>query len=120
MIDQARERSNDRQHISQFREKGAESLRPQRRDPDDEDDLKIAVARERKIWMNDVLTKLGMERARHWGWTNTYTYTKSLGEQIILGDPTVPRRRSCGPASSRARCAIRSPAGTRASTRPRR
>ncbi len=90
IIDQARERSNDRQHISQFREKGAETLRAQRRDPDDEDDLKIAVARERKIWMNDVLTKLGMERARHWGWTNTYTYTKSLGEQIILGDPTVP------------------------------
>jgi len=90
MIDQARERSNDRQHISQFREKGAEALREQRRDPDDENDLKIAVARERKIWMNDVLTKLGMERAQHWGWTNTYTYTKSLGEQIILSDRTVP------------------------------
>ena len=89
VIDQVRERSNDRQHISQFREKGAESLRTQRRDPDDENDLKIAVARERKIWMNDVLTKLGMERAVHWGWTNTYTYTKSLGEQIILSDPQV-------------------------------
>src|SRR5262249_36496509 len=51
IIDHARERSNDRQHISQFREKGAEALREQRRDPDDENDLKIAVARERKIWM---------------------------------------------------------------------
>ena len=90
MIDQARERSNDRQHISQFRERGAAALKSQRRDPDDENDLKIAVARERKIWMNEVLTKLGMERAQHWGWTNTYTYTKSLGEQIILSDPTVP------------------------------
>jgi long-chain acyl-CoA synthetase len=90
MIDQARELSNDRQHISQFRERGAAALREQRRDPDDENDLKIAVARERKIWMNDVLTKLGMERAQHWGWTNTYTYTKSLGEQIILSDRTVP------------------------------
>ncbi len=90
IIDQVRERSNDRQHISLFREKGAESLRQQRRNPDDENDLKIAVARERKIWTNDVLTKLGMERARHWGWTNTYTYTKSLGEQIILSDRTVP------------------------------
>ncbi|HEY5922408.1 MAG TPA: AMP-binding protein [Kofleriaceae bacterium] len=89
-IDQVRDQANDRQHISVFREKGAESLRAQRRDPDDENDLKIAVARERKIWMNDVLTKLGMERARHWGWTNTYTYTKSLGEQIILSDKTVP------------------------------
>lgn len=90
IIDQARERSNDRQHISMFRERAAESLREQRRDPDDENDLKIGVARERKIWMHDVLTKLGMERARHWGWTNTYTYTKSLGEQIILSDPSVP------------------------------
>ncbi|MDX2087375.1 MAG: AMP-binding protein [Kofleriaceae bacterium] len=89
IIDQARERSNDRQHISEFRERGAQSLRDQRRDPDDEDDLKIAVARERKIWMNDVLTKLGMERAEHWGWTNTYTYTKSLGEQLILSDTSV-------------------------------
>jgi long-chain acyl-CoA synthetase len=89
MIDQARERSNDRQHISEFRERGAQSLRDQRRDPDDENDLKIAVARERKIWLNKVLTDLGMERARHWGWTNTYTYTKSLGEQIILSDRTV-------------------------------
>jgi long-chain acyl-CoA synthetase len=89
MIDQARERSNDRQHISEFREKAAETLRTQRRDPDDENDLKLAVARERKIWMNEVLTKLGVERAEHWGWTNTYTYTKSLGEQIILSDRTV-------------------------------
>jgi long-chain acyl-CoA synthetase len=89
IIDQARERSNDRQHISQFRERAAQSLRDQRRDPDDENDLKISVARERKIWMNEVLTKLGIERAHHWGWTNTYTYTKSLGEQIILSDRTV-------------------------------
>jgi long-chain acyl-CoA synthetase len=25
----------------------------------------------------------GMNRADHWGWTNTYTYTKSIGEQLI-------------------------------------
>ncbi len=89
IIDQARERSNDRAHISEFREKAAKSLRDQKRDPDDDGDLKLGVARERKIWMNEVLTKLGMERSEHWGWTNTYTYTKSLGEQIILGDKSV-------------------------------
>lgn len=89
IIDHARDRGNDRAHISEFRDKAAESLRQQRRDPDDEADLKLAVARERKLWMNDVLTKLGMERADHWGWTNTYTYTKSLGEQIILADSSV-------------------------------
>ncbi len=25
----------------------------------------------------------GMQRAEHWGWMNTYTYTKSMGEQLI-------------------------------------
>jgi long-chain acyl-CoA synthetase len=25
----------------------------------------------------------GLQRADHWGWTNTYTYTKSMGEQLI-------------------------------------
>jgi long-chain acyl-CoA synthetase len=29
----------------------------------------------------------GMSRAEHWGWTNTYTYTKSLGEQVIAQTP---------------------------------
>jgi long-chain acyl-CoA synthetase len=29
----------------------------------------------------------GMNRAEHWGWTNTYTYTKSMGEQLIAGTP---------------------------------
>ncbi len=32
------------------------------------------------------LTELGRQRAEHWGWTNTYTYAKSLGEQIIAAD----------------------------------
>ena len=29
----------------------------------------------------------GMNRAEHWGWTNTYTYTKSMGEQLIAQTP---------------------------------
>jgi len=29
----------------------------------------------------------GMERAQSWGWINTYTYTKSMGEQLIAGTP---------------------------------
>ena len=34
---------NSRAHISMFRERAARSLEQQRRDPDDEDDLKLAV-----------------------------------------------------------------------------
>lgn len=33
------------------------------------------------------LVALGKQRARNWGWVNTYTYAKSLGEQIIAGAP---------------------------------
>lgn len=29
------------------------------------------------------LIALGKRRAEHWGWVNTYTYSKSLGEEII-------------------------------------
>lgn len=32
------------------------------------------------------LTDLGKQRADHWGWVNTYTYAKSLGEQIIAAE----------------------------------
>ena len=29
------------------------------------------------------LIELGKQRAAHWGWVNTYTYSKSLGEQVL-------------------------------------
>jgi long-chain acyl-CoA synthetase len=33
--------------------------------------------------VREELRKGGMERAEFWGWINTYTYTKSMGEQLI-------------------------------------
>jgi len=33
------------------------------------------------------LTDLGRQRAEHWGWVNTYTFSKSLGEQIVASEP---------------------------------
>ncbi|MEO7539275.1 MAG: AMP-binding protein, partial [Pyrinomonadaceae bacterium] len=53
------------------------------RDPDDEAELKSAIFRERKMWVRERTTELGAERAEYWGWTNIYTYSKSLAEQII-------------------------------------
>ncbi len=32
------------------------------------------------------LTELGRQRAEHWGWVNTYTYSKSLGEQLLAAE----------------------------------
>jgi long-chain acyl-CoA synthetase len=36
------------------------------------------------------LTTLGRQRAGHWGWVNTYTYSKSLGEQLLAATADVP------------------------------
>lgn len=36
------------------------------------------------------LTELGRARAARWGWVNTYTYAKSLGEQLIAAQQSVP------------------------------
>jgi long-chain acyl-CoA synthetase len=49
----------------------------------DERAERLALGREKRLWTTQRLVELGMERARHWGWPNTYTYTKSLGEQVI-------------------------------------
>ncbi len=37
--------------------------------------------------LKDRLIALGRQRSRNWGWVNTYTYAKSLGEQIIAAEP---------------------------------
>lgn len=82
-IEHVKARAEDRAQTSQFRSRAAERLRGEGRNPDDERALRFAVGRERKVWIADELVKAGMDRARHWGWPNTYTYTKSLGEQLI-------------------------------------
>ena len=33
------------------------------------------------------LSDLGVQRAAQWGWVNTYTYSKSIGEQMIAMEP---------------------------------
>src|SRR5207249_10315922 len=37
------------------------------------------------------LTELGVERAAFWGWPNIYTYTKSLGEQLVAAETEIIR-----------------------------
>ncbi len=82
-----REQADDKALTSTFREKALERLKEEGRDWKDEKTLRLAVGRERKLWLTTRLVEAGMERAQHWGWPNTYTYTKSLGEQVIAGTP---------------------------------
>ncbi len=43
-----------------------------------------AIEARRKQWIEERLKEIGRRRARMWGWPNTYSYTKSLGEQLAL------------------------------------
>jgi long-chain acyl-CoA synthetase len=42
------------------------------------------LERRRAKWLRTELTKIGMSRATDWGWPNTYCFTKSLAESLII------------------------------------
>ncbi|GAC1674943.1 MAG: hypothetical protein PVS2B2_09500 [Candidatus Acidiferrum sp.] len=46
-------------------------------------DLQGVVKRNRLRWTRNRLVRVGLRRARHLGWPNTYTFTKSLGESFL-------------------------------------
>ena len=83
LSEQARQEAEDAVQIAKFRELARKRFEEEGRDPDDEDDLRSAMFRERKVWIRNRTTELGEARAEYWGWTNIYTYSKSLAEQIV-------------------------------------
>jgi long-chain acyl-CoA synthetase len=46
-------------------------------------ELDGVVRRNRIRWARNRLVRIGMRRAQHLGWPNTYTFTKSLGESVL-------------------------------------
>jgi len=86
-----REESKDVMMNARFRNTARERLYEEGRDPDDERELTTAIARERKVWIRERLTELGMDRAKWWGWPNIYTYTKSIGEQLVAQEKDIVR-----------------------------
>ena len=78
-----RAEADDAQVLARLRQKARQRLRDESRDPDDESALRLAVARERKEWIRSEATRRGIERAQRWGWPNIYTYTKSMGDQLV-------------------------------------
>ena len=91
LADRVRDEARDAMMTARFRELARKRLSEEGRDVDDPDALGLAVARERKVWTRTRLTDLGVERAAYWGWPNIYTYTKSLGEQLVAAEPGIVR-----------------------------
>ncbi|HLM57935.1 MAG TPA: AMP-binding protein [Pyrinomonadaceae bacterium] len=91
LADRVKEEARDALQAARFRESARKRLIEEGRDPDDLDAMGLAVARERKLWTRERLTELGIERATFWGWPNIYTYTKSLGEQLVAAEQGLVR-----------------------------
>ncbi|HEY6190584.1 MAG TPA: AMP-binding protein [Pyrinomonadaceae bacterium] len=91
LAERVREEAKDAMMVARFREHARKRLLEEGRDADDLDAMGLAVARERKVWTRTRLTDLGIERAAWWGWPNIYTYTKSLGEQLVAAQTDIVR-----------------------------
>jgi len=83
VVARLRAQADDGTLAAQFRAAAVQRLEEEGRDPADQKALGLASGRERKLWLAQQLVQAGMERARAWGWPNTYTYTKAMGEQAI-------------------------------------
>src|SRR6187549_2217012 len=91
LADRVRDEARDSMMTARFRELARKRLNEEGRNVDDPDALGLAVARERKVWTRTRLTDLGVERSAWWGWPNIYTYTKSLGEQLVAAETEIVR-----------------------------
>jgi long-chain acyl-CoA synthetase len=81
IIEQAKERANDAFRQSHFLNEARANLLA-RHEPATGETLEQEVERVKRKYVESRLAEMGNERARFWGWPNTYTYTKSIGEQI--------------------------------------
>ena len=82
VIRQAKHRADDAFRQSHFADVAKRQLE-EKGAPTYGESLTAEVARVRRKYVEARLAEMGKERALFWGWPNTYTYTKSLGEQIV-------------------------------------
>ncbi len=82
VIEQARHRSNDAFRQSRFLDEAKKKLTG-RGEPARGTALEAEVERVKRKFIEAQLAEMGMERAQFWGFPNTYTYTKAIGEQIV-------------------------------------
>jgi long-chain acyl-CoA synthetase len=82
VIAQAKHRCDDAFRQSEFAVQ-AKKNQLERSEPTSGPAYEAELAKVRRKFVSDRLIEAGTERATHWGWPNTYTYTKSIGEQVI-------------------------------------
>ncbi|HMJ13276.1 MAG TPA: AMP-binding protein [Polyangiaceae bacterium] len=82
VVEQARHRASDAFRQSHFLDEAKRNL--QSRDaPARGKALEDEIEKVKRKFVEERLAEMGMERANFWGFPNTYTYTKGIGEQIV-------------------------------------
>ncbi|MCC7535088.1 MAG: AMP-binding protein [Deltaproteobacteria bacterium] len=82
LVAQARQRCDDAFRQSGFVDQAKQNLLA-RGEPVTGEPFEDELKRVRRKFIESQLADTGLERAKFWGWPNTYTYTKSIGEQIL-------------------------------------
>ena len=82
LIAQAKHRAEDAFRVSEFNETARNNV-DKRGEPQHGAPFEAELARVKRKWIEEQLVVSGKDRATHWGWPNIYTYTKSIGEQVV-------------------------------------
>jgi long-chain acyl-CoA synthetase len=96
LVAQAQHRADDAFRQSEFAEIARKNLAA-RGEPVHGPAYDAELAKVKRRFVADRVIESGLDRATHWGWPNIYTYTKSIGEQVIAksGLPFTIARPAC-------------------------
>jgi long-chain acyl-CoA synthetase len=83
VIEHVRHRCEDSFRQSTFLDEAKKNLL-ERGEPSRGGVLEDELAKVKRKFIRDRLIEAGQERALYWGWPNIYTYTKSIGEQVLM------------------------------------
>ncbi len=84
LAEEIRRRADAQVMETRFADEAREALTREGLDYEDPERLREALDTYKQRWVDAELVREGTARAKQWGWTNTYTYTKSMGEQLTL------------------------------------
>ena len=82
MVEHVKHRANDAFRQSDFLDTAKQNL-IDKGEPARGSALQDELVKVKRSFVENRLRDDGTERAKFWGWHNTYTYTKSIGEQIL-------------------------------------
>jgi long-chain acyl-CoA synthetase len=82
LVKMARHRCEDAFRQSAFLDQAKHNL-TERGEPTRGKALEDELAKVKRKFIESTLIEAGRERALFWGWSNIYTYTKSIGEQVL-------------------------------------